>query len=555
MRVRLLCLGLAVVFVFVSLAGAPAAAQELAFNLSPLLVELQGAPGGTARFTVFVNHEGRSQAVAMRAYVASVREMPDGRYELVDDPDIPYSAAGWITISPERFTLAPGEAVTIHGEAQIPRNAHGGRYAAVVLEVEPDPDRDPGALGSSVFRYRMASIVELTVGARLQRRAYISGIEVVPAAELDPLGRQFSEEALAVRASLTNEGNVHVFGRGSATIRNEAGRRVQQIPLGQGRGAVLPEATLDFTSILSRGLPPGEYTVQAVIYFGGLRPAIAQGAFTVEDGRVQTEGEWGVPSVRFDVQPGEVELELPEGGVRFRTATVVNADDSPIQVHSLVQPLIHDVYGEIDPSAMADADPLDWIEVTPSELILAPGQRRNVRLSIRNLADGAAGRYAQVTFRASRLDAETGKPVEGGLVSDVGSNVSVLSFERPAPQARIDFLQLVPGGDGRELYAAAEIENVGSIHFQGQGQFALLRHVMPELEEGVVYDGEGWFEPIWERPAGEDALQKVLPGERRQISLGIGDSLEPGRYRLEFRLHYGGAVPLMETVEWIAAET
>src|SRR5690606_22619197 len=141
-------------------------------------------------------------------------------------------------------------------------------------------------------------------------------------------------------ADLTNESNIHVLGRGTLHIRNAEGRKVREIPLGQGRGVVLPDATLRFSSILPAGLPPGTYTVQAVINYGGLRPAIAQREFTIDGPALEASAFHGGPALQLSVQPTQLELSIPVGARRVESITVQNFEEVPIRITGRAQPLI-----------------------------------------------------------------------------------------------------------------------------------------------------------------------------------------------------------------------
>ena len=524
------------------LPGRTAHAQTGDYSLliSPLLIELTATPGSTQFFDVYVLNQSPTKMATFDVRVVSVNQTPNGGYTFSDDLRAPYSAAEWISLSADQVTLAPGQSATIFGQVTVPRDQYGGRYAAVVLELQPEERTDPEANAAAIFRYRLGSVIELTVGNRFQRRAHVADLGLMTGEQIPALAAQFGRNALLFYAELANESNIHVFGRGTLYIRNAEGRRVRQIPLGQGRGAVLPDARLRFSSILPAGLPPGTYTMQAVINYGGLRPAIAQREFTIAGPDLVTGSFHGGPSLQFAVEPAQLELTIPAGARRVESISVHNLESVPIRITGRAQPLIYDDQGELDVIAMDEAaGAIDWVQVLPDEVVLNPGQRRNLRVIVQNHTEQPGGRYAYLALHAVQIDPASREAAEGGLTGDLGTEVALTSADGHVLDASIDEVRITPATELAPFTIEISIVNTGNIHFIGSGTLTLERAVEVETPEGVVFIGDTTFETVWQGPLPNDVLRKVLPGERRQISGTIAQPLEPGHYRLSVALNQG----------------
>ena len=507
---------------------------QFSFNVSPLLIELSASPGGVAYFDINVINQSRTNAATFNVRVASIRERTDGSFEVLLDPDVPYSAASWIATSTDRFTVNPGQGHTIMGQVTVPRNVQGGRYAAVLLELEPEEKSDAEANAATIIRYRLASIIELTIGSRFNRRAHISELEVLTGDDLPFLARQFGPNALMIYAALTNEGDIHVKGRGTLHIHNQDGRKVREMPLGTGRGVVYPGGTLHFSSILPAGLPAGTYRLQAVVNYGGIRPAIATREVTIDSNTILGGRFEGGPEIRFNVAPEEINLQLPAGARRIEAITLENHDTVPVRIKGKAQPLIFDDYGELDVVAMEEAAGFEpWVEISPAELVLQPGQRRNVRLAIDAGPEYQGGKYAHLAFDATELD-----PAEDGRNGHLSAMVSLSSRDGHRVAAEVTDLRILPPTAVTPLGIEFRIKNTGNIHFQGSGTLALARYVVPESIDGIIIDS-GSYETIWSGPLPEDVLRKVLPGEDRVITGSVTEPVEPGLYRVTLELNQG----------------
>ncbi|BAS28683.1 hypothetical protein LIP_2854 [Limnochorda pilosa] len=523
-----------------TLAAAPATAQGYSFNVSPLLIELEGPPGSSLPFEISISNESADRTGEFTVLAVPLQQDRGGNYRVASEPG-GHSADGWIQVSPEAFTLPPGGGQVIQGQLTFPRSFRGGAYAGVVLRLKPEEGPREGP--QQVFRNELVVIVEaVAVTPGVRPDLYISKLAVLSAGQpgLEQVARQFGPEALLFSAELTNEGNVHGFARGQLSLWDASGRKIREIPLGAGRGAVLPGATVQLTSVLPTGLPPGEYTLQAVVYYGGPRPAITRQSFTV--GEQLLQAAQGGRGARIAVEPETVSFELVPGAARFAALRIRNLDRVPVTVTGRVISLVYDAAGNPNVEDVpADGSAAGWTLLRPESVTLAPGQTRSLQVGVRTpRGAGLGARYAQVLLTATP---EIGK--EGFVETQVNVPIYALLGEELAPAGELSALAVEASEDGRFLVVSTEFSNHGTVHTTPSAQVLMELKTLPEPVEGAEYVGD----PIWVETAKIEvppAGTPVLPGGTRNLGALLSRPETPGEYRIRVTVRYPGGTPLVQ---------
>jgi hypothetical protein len=550
------------------------ARAQVSISLTPLLIELAGAPGETKSFNILLVNESKAATAHFRVFATDVIQRSNGDYRVVEQGESEYSCARWIKLSREEATLGPGEALSVDGKLAIPRAVYGGRYAAVVFELAPEKRKDgEEVFASAEFVQRFATVIEVSIPApRVRKALSVSGFSVRAAAENPRYAAAYGNDALILVGEVRNEGNTHVFARGSLTLRDGSGKRLRQIPLGSGRGLVLPEATVNLVSVLPSGLAPGNYIADISVKYGGMRPALAKVPFTVSSSGAETRGAGGETKLApFSVEPASLDLTYPAGAVAARSIVVKNESDVPLHVEGKALPLAYDEEGELvqDESTLA-ATPskwscAGWIELKPSSMDIRPGGQQVVRVTISIPRDQAGGRYANLVFTAtpsgegggagrgeagSRASAETPSPRETpAWAGEAGAVVSLTVGKQVEKIAELSELRIEDGGPSVGLIFSTVFKNTGTTHVKPQVTFGIKRHVVPESVPGVEYVGPGSWEDVDSVDLGE-LENTVLPGGTRLLRAGYARALESGRYMVEVTVRYGGKAPLYVSREF-----
>lgn len=515
----------------------------MGFTVSPLLVELEGAPGSTLGFEVSVMNESATRPGNFTVSVVPIRQDLSGNYRVDPAGQSERSAVPWIRVSPDRFSLEPGKGQLITGELTFPRQFRGGAYAAVLVTLHPEEGGEPDA-ARQVLRNEVAVIVEAVAATPgIRPDIHFERFSVVSAAQegLEEYARQFGSQALIFAGDVINEGTVHGFASGAISLWDEAGRKIKQIPLGAGRAAILPAATVRLASILPNGLPPGHYSLQAVVNYGGLRPAILRQKFTV--GAELLQASQTGREVRVAVEPDEVTLGLVPGAARFSSLRIRNLDKVPLVVSARVLPLVYDASGSPNTEPVVTSDPaVQWARLRPDTVTVEPGQVRSIQVGVQAPKDAPkGGHYAQVLL--------TARPAQqsGGEVAETELNVPLHAMLGEDLQASAELapLRVEPSADGRFWLISSVFRNTGQVHLAPSAQVFVELKTIPETAPGTEYAGD----PLWVEAARltlPPVTTPVLPGGERNLGALIEIPSQPGEYRLRAIVRYGSGPALTQ---------
>jgi len=517
-----------------------ASSYDYTFGLSPQLVELELLPGEKTKFSILLVNESKAKNARFLVYVSDLIEQRSGKYKVAELGISPYSAASWIKVSPSDFVLGPGDGKEILAEVKVPRGVVGGRYAVIVFELAPERLPKEKTFGTLTLHHRMTTAVEISIKRRVaKKRAVISSLKIVSAGEDKRLAK-FSKEALMFTASLKNEGNIHVFGEGTLTIRTKKGRRIRQVPLGGGRGTVLPDTTVDFRSILRRGFPPGDYIAEVVIRYAGLRPAIAKLPFTVTAEEVpvaKAESFTPTREVNFGVEPELIEMVAPPGSFRSRGLIVYNRGDRAISVESYPRAMKYNPDGELVllHSAKGPFSCGEWLNISPSSFKLPPGEKKRLTFLI-NVPEGeVGGHYANIVFDGMLVGDNP-----GSTIRKTSSNVAFfLTIPRTLKQqADIVKMKVLHQDDSGHRKFIVSFKNTGNIHLKPRGKILLKKIVKIETTGEIEYIGEPVYEEL-EEIAFNEVDGVVLPGGTRNLVAVYPVELPEGEYSVEAEVDYG----------------
>ena len=508
--------------------------------LSPLLVELDLAPGAKKHFTLELVNESEERSISLIAYPADIEESRTGRYKVLDKGKSEYSCADWMEISDTNFTLKPGSLKQIEVQIKAPRNVFGGRYGAVVFEVVPERAPPGEKLGSVRYHFRMPAFVEVTIkrfGGRI-RKVAISDLKVEPVTDKRLL-EEIGTAALAFSAAVENQGNIHVKGKGTLIIKTKEGKTKRRVPLGGGRGIVIPAATVNFRSFLKKP-PPGEYIARAVMNFGGLSPAIAEIPFTVTRTKSSALGSFKASSfMALDIKPENLEIKVPLRGFRVITFSFKNDEPDTVEVRAYLKDLGYDEDGDLVvlDSSETGRSCTEWISLEPQEFTIPPGKSERVKFTLQAPPEGQGGYYTCVVFdailRGSKEDAISTPfqiPVLLSVPPDLDKEGEIVDVK-------------VEASAGRPATVTALFKNTGNIHLKPRGRIDLkLLKQVKSIDDFVVLS-----KPEYEAVGGayfEEVEQYVLPGGIRKMQAGYPEALEAGKYLAEVFIVCEGSKPI-----------
>jgi hypothetical protein len=507
--------------------------------LSPLLVELELAPGAKKKFTLELVNEGEQGSVSLIAYPAAITESREGRYQVLDEGESEYSCADWMRLSDSSFTIEPGMSKQVEVEIAVPRGIFGGRYGAVVFEVVPEKAPSGEKLGSIMYHFRMPAFVEVTIkrfGGQV-KKASITDLKVAPVTDKGLL-KEVGADALTFSASVENQGNVHLRGKGTLTIKTKEGKTKRRVPLGGGRGIVIPASTVDFRSIL-RKPPPGEYVARAVVNFGGLSPATAEMPFSVTRTRSSAVGSFKASSyIALDVKPERLEMKVPPRGFRVITFSFRNNESDTVSVRAYLKELGYDPDGDIVTLDSSDTGRScrEWISLEPQQFVIAPEKSARVKFSLQAPPEGEGGYYVCVVFDAVLKGAKEdaiSTPFQIPVLLSVPPN---LDEQGEILDVKVDAIA------GKPATVTALFRNTGNVHLKPKGRVALKLLKEAKSTGDFVVMSKPEYEEVG-RSLFEEVEQYVLPGGVRKMQAGYPEALEAGKYVAEVVVGYGGSEP------------
>jgi P pilus assembly chaperone PapD len=168
-----------------------------------------------------------------------------------DEDNSPYSARGFLSVSPDTFHLEPGESRDVTVTAEIPADiGDGGRYAIIYIHTVA-PEGSSFATAAAV-----AARVLLTIeGSELIESGDISQIQ---------LGKSESGQPLGIMAMVKNTGNYHYTLSITGKITDEQGKVVANSSSLASPFPLIPgySRQIDIPFEGKEALPPGQYQVE-----------------------------------------------------------------------------------------------------------------------------------------------------------------------------------------------------------------------------------------------------------------------------------------------------
>jgi len=134
-------------------------------TVSPLNFELTANPGDTVTNTVRISNPG-SSAITIQMEVEDFAVVGEAGQVVVEPAETEtYSLAGWVQVTPDLFTLRPGEHQIVEFSVQVPVNAEpGGHYGSILASTIAATGE--GFTGAA-FAQKVGSLVLLSVSGEV----------------------------------------------------------------------------------------------------------------------------------------------------------------------------------------------------------------------------------------------------------------------------------------------------------------------------------------------------------------------------------------------------
>lgn len=167
----------------------------------------------------------------------------------------PYSAASWIGVVPDTFTVNPHQTVQLHYYLQVPKNARpGGHYAGVIYtSTKTLSGKGTGA----AVQTEIGTLFALDIAGPVHEQAQVTQFYTNGFQEYGPV---------YIHTQILNLGDLHIKPIGSVRVTDMLGRQVGVIPLDEHN--IFPQAARDYLNIFGQHWMLGPFHARLILSYG-----------------------------------------------------------------------------------------------------------------------------------------------------------------------------------------------------------------------------------------------------------------------------------------------
>lgn len=227
--------------------------SERVIAITPLIFELTASPGDVIQNKIKVSNPGNTPIfVSMEAEdFSAVGET--GSVVVQEQENETFSLANWVTLSEDKFTLAPKETKIVDFTITVPLDGEpGGHYGSILSAASP-----PDFVAGSGISQKVGALVLLSVAGDVR--------EILQVKEFSaPIFVEKSPVDFLLR--FVNIGTVHMRPRGFISITNMFGKK--EVDLAFPQKNVLPGSIRKIDVRWEPELAIGKYTATLVANYG-----------------------------------------------------------------------------------------------------------------------------------------------------------------------------------------------------------------------------------------------------------------------------------------------
>lgn len=518
-------------------------------TFSPLSVDLELAPGSRSNFSFNVINETERE-VYFSCFIADVLQGERGEYLPVTEskeslaPGPQVSCSNWIKLSEQKIVVPPLQRKEIKAELTVPGSASPGSYVAMVVFQSENQETDR----RSVVEGAMPAATDISLQAggvvflQVQRRG-VRQTRTGRYGEIEKFEVVKEKEGLKFIATLSNRGKNFIEGKGQLVISKE-GKKIIDSPLGSGRGRVIPGNKINFVTLLTRPLPPGEYSALALIDYGGISTAQARVSFNVKEGETveSTTFEKKLSAIEepisITLKNDLIESKILSHSNRNFTVPVYNDSSRSLIIETSVR----------DVSSIESTRFSPYVKVTPTEFEIPPHKSKAVKITINNpdeLTDG--NKYVRVDFVPKKANAE---PLSEELQKTFSTSAFLMldnikgekKEEVSIKNMEVNLIEERQGEFRPQI--VINYLNTGNVHINPSCSITLSEVIDEKVrEKGAV----AVMPETISFTSGSDTLDVVLPGMESSLVLDSRTPIKPGKFQAEITIKNEGKEILKET--------
>ena len=227
------------------------------------------APGATQTGAIIVSNTGTRSGTVKLYPADATTGRTTGTVYITDRP--PSGTGTWLQLATTSLTLAPGRSARVPFTVNVPAEAKPGQWVAGIVAEAAQTAQQTSSTNKTGVRIRIRNLTIVAVQTNVPGAAIVSF--TVGSVST---GGQHGFQQLIVR--FTNGGNQLRKPRGSATILDSKNRVVETLTYAMD--TFLPQTSIEYPLLLSKALPPGDYTARIRLTSPGASPASADTTVT-----------------------------------------------------------------------------------------------------------------------------------------------------------------------------------------------------------------------------------------------------------------------------------
>ncbi len=369
-------LSLAVIFLLMSV-------SVFAFRVSPVKFDLTIPRGKSQVLTLNFTGSKGSTVENVTLYPTDISMLRNGNTKFIRRLEFEHSAVPWVSFDRENMRIIGTEKKQFDFEIHVPRNATPGEYYVAIIN-EP-LERSTIKVKDEPLKIQMRSRVAIVIVLNVPGRNYKKEGSILESKVKEENGK------INITSTFENEGNIHLDVTGKAIIRSKNGRTSYGEVALRKTGAqpnkkqfVFPKNLLDFHGAINKKLPAGDYVVDISFDYGyDFKKAKDQAFFTVERGAGVKESDMNFISVK----PEKLRIALSKGMFRTKTMEISSFYGENMKISTEIEE--------------------EWLKISPSTIILRPGQKRTIKVIIKVPDDFEEKLSGKIVFNP-----EKGKSIE-----------------------------------------------------------------------------------------------------------------------------------------------
>ncbi len=488
--------------------------QTFGFKISfaPTEQQFNIYPGGHKKFQLEIINMG-TEDEQVKIHTSDIYIKRDGEFGFPGTGSLKeWSCTEWLRfkLAGDKVVIKGGEKKFIQVYISVPKGiTPGGRYSAILCEVLPREDKEKGGVRAA---YQMLCFLKITVGkSGLEKNLSISELKV---------SKKGDENIFTIIAE--NKGNIHLIPKGEFRIRTKGGRVIESFPLTARTYTMLPTNLRDFTGVLKKVLPDGNYIAECVIWYDPKKSSVGKYPIIIKNGvvKLQSGSEVG-EDVYLEVypSPGLIKLEFPRGRIATKMIKIINEEEFPVHAELKLVDTIIDTDGNIRYVELGTTSYSlgSILNLSLSSLDIAGKNGGYIKCMYNIPGDGQGGKYGTILIKASskskekkdiQIDIPVGVFILKTLIPDL--KISNLGIQTHKGAIKISYL----------------LENMGNVHLLPEGNIVITDMADKEIDRIIL--------PPEELP--------IFPGKNRQkeISYYYTDNLKRDKkYNVVVEIKYG----------------